>query len=265
MQAKPSFNIAIVGTGQVATHLALVLAQVGHRIVQIFARDLLKAEQLAMQVNAQAIVNVQDFSTDIDICIIAVSDSAIESIIKQVGQYVPNALVVHTSGSTDINILAKYRANVGVFYPLQTFSLERVIDWLNVPLLLETDTLDNMSKLEHLAQSLSKRIYKYSSQQRQVLHLSAVMACNFSNLCYDLAYQVMAKQEVDYQLLAPLMMETTEKAIHFQPNQVQTGPAKRQDFNILAQHQQLLSDLGFQQWQSFYQQMSDLIMQQHKK
>lgn len=263
-----SYQVSIIGTGQVAHHLAWRLHQVGINIAYIYGRQLDKAQLLAEQVQACAIDDLSQLKyidTVEHLIIIAVSDSAIESIMQQLAPHLAYALVVHTSGSTHIDVLKQHYARVGVLYPLQTFSLGREIDWQTTPLLLETTNDNDKTLLHDMAQKMSAVVYDYDSQQRFALHLSAVIACNFSNLCYDLAKQVLDSQAVDYQLLLPLILETAQKASQFEPQQVQTGPAKRGDTAILQRHQMMLKQLQRDDIAQLYAMMSEMIMQRHNK
>lgn len=263
-----SYKVSIIGAGQVAHHFAQRLIQVGIKIAYIYGRQLSKAKTLATQVQAQAIDDLsqllcKDLSTSQHIIIIAVSDSVIETIIKQLAPHLSHELVVHTSGSTHINVLKQYYARVGIFYPLQTFSFGREIDWQTTPLLLETTNDDDKTLLHDIAQKISPVIYDYDSEQRFALHLAAVIACNFSNLCYDLAKQVLDSQSVDYKLLLPLILETANKASQFEPRQVQTGLAKRGDVAILQRHQAMLQQLQRDDIAQLYCMMSEMIMQRY--
>ncbi|AXQ22098.1 DUF2520 domain-containing protein [Acinetobacter wuhouensis] len=232
-------RISFIGSGRVATHLAKVLSK-QHQIVQIYSRNIAHAEKLAQLVNAEAIVNDQKLVADIDLLIIAVSDQAISQVIQAVGRYLENVLIVHTSGSTNLDVLTQYYAKSGVFYPLQTFSAEREIAWGNTPLFVEAAFADDQDILTQLANSLSNRVYQYSSEQRLSLHLAAVFACNFSNYCYDMAKQVVDSKQVDFSLLYPLILETANKATQNDPRAMQTGPAIRGDLNILNMHEKML-------------------------
>ena len=232
-------RISFMGAGRVAHHLAHVLSQ-HHQIVQIYSRTLATAQTLATQVKATATMNIEELSPEIDLVIIAVSDQAIASVIANVHQQLPNVLIVHTSGSTDIEILAQIHARAGVFYPLQTFSLERQINWSDTPIFVEAKSEDDLVLLAELANQLSTRVYSYTSAQRLSLHLAAVFACNFSNYCYDMAKQIVDAQHADFSLLYPLILETANKALHNDPKQMQTGPAMRGDQNILKMHEQML-------------------------
>ena len=184
---------------------------------------------------------------------------------EQLPEQLANVLLVHTSGSTDLNVLQKFHERCGVLYPLQTFSFEKSVDWSQVPLLIETHQSQDLYSLQDLAQQLSQRVYVYSSAQRLSLHLAAVFACNFSNYCYDMAKQVVDGASVDFSLLYPLILETADKATQFNPKDVQTGPALRQDQQILQMHQELLQKQQHGDLVEIYQKMSNAIQHRHHK
>ncbi|MEG0483535.1 MAG: F420-dependent NADP oxidoreductase [Acinetobacter sp.] len=248
-------RISFIGSGRVAHHLAKQLSK-QHQIVQIYSRRFEHAQHLAEQCDAQAIQNYAQFDNHIDLLIIAVSDQAIADVIGNVASYLENVLVVHTSGSTHLNVLSQQHDRSGVFYPLQTFSLEREIDWLNTPLFVEATKTEDLDILTTLANSLSNRVYSYNSAQRLSLHLAAVFACNFSNYCYDMAKQVVDAEQVDFSLLYPLILETAKKVTHNDPKIMQTGPAIRGDHNILNMHMNMLKDARREDLKELYQSLS---------
>ena len=256
-------RISFIGAGRVAHHLAHVLSQ-HHQIVQIYSRTLATAQTLAAQVKATATINIEQLNPEIDLVIIAVSDQAIASVIASVHQQLPNVLIVHTSGSTDIAVLAHIHARAGVFYPLQTFSWDRDIPWLDTPIFVEAMSVEDLALLTQLANQLSTRVYSYTSAQRLSLHLAAVFACNFTNYCYDMAKQIVDAQHVDFSLLYPLILETANKALHNDPKQMQTGPAMRGDQNIIKMHQQMLQKAQREDLKNIYHLMSQQILQSHE-
>lgn len=256
-------RISFMGAGRVAHHLAHVLSQ-HHQIVQIYSRTLATAQTLATQVNATATMNIAELNPEIDLVIIAVSDQAIASVISNVHQQLPKVLIVHTSGSTDIEVLAQIHARAGVFYPLQTFSLDRDIPWLDTPIFVEAKSEDDLVLLAELANQLSTRVYSYTSAQRLSLHLAAVFACNFTNYCYDMAKQIVDSQHVDFSLLYPLILETANKVLNNDPKQMQTGPAMRGDQNILKMHEQMLQKAQREDLKNIYHLMSQQILQSHE-
>ena len=256
-------RISFIGAGRVAHHLVHALKQ-RHQIIQIYSQGFVHAQKLATEVKAEAVHTFAELSAEIDVLIIAVSDSAISDVIQHVHTYLPNTLIVHTSGSTDIEKLTKVHARAGVFYPLQTFSLEREIDWYSTPLFIEATHLEDLNTLLQLANELSQRVYQYNSAQRLSLHLAAVFACNFSNYCYDMAKQIVDAKQVDFSLLYPLIIETAQKALQAEPRNMQTGPAMRGDQNIIAMHAQMLKQDQRPDLQAVYHLLSEQILKRHQ-
>jgi predicted short-subunit dehydrogenase-like oxidoreductase (DUF2520 family) len=253
-------NIILIGSGNVATHLGVAL-QPFFKIKQVYSQNLQHAEQLAVLVGAEAINDVAQLG-QADVYILAVSDRAIQAMAEQIGAYVKNALVLHTSGSVDINVLTNASTHTGVLYPLQTFSKTKQVDFAQVPLLLEVAKDSDREKLQEIAIKLSHKIYYYSSAQRRSLHLAAVIACNFSNYLYTVANDYLDEQQVDFNLLKPLMLETAEKAQHHAPDSVQTGPAVRGDQVVLNTHIAMLESQP--ELQQVYALLSQGIMRRHQ-
>lgn len=255
-------KISLIGSGRVAFHLAQALLGQGHNIVQVYARDFNKTQKFAEKIQAKACQSLQQFQST-ELIILAVSDSAIAELVKQVHELFPETLMVHTSGSTNIEVISHVHEKAGVFYPLQTFSFERDVDWSATPLFVEALAEVDQKLLSDLANSLSKLVYQYTSKQRLTLHLAAVFACNFSNYCFDMAKQIVDAEQVDFSLLYPLIVETAKKATENDPMQMQTGPAMRGDQNILAMHQNLLAQAERDDLKDVYQLLSDGILQRH--
>lgn len=255
-------KISFIGAGRVASHLAQALS-VQHQIVQVMSPTLAHAQHLAHAVNAQAIDDLSQLDANTDVLFIAVSDQAIAAVVAALPTSMQDLLILHTSGSTSIQVFSPSLKRTGVFYPLQSFSFERQVDWSNTPLLLEAKHAQDLELLKTLAESLSQRVYCYDSSQRLSLHLAAVFACNFSNYCYDAAAQLLDGVQVDFQLLYPLILETATKATQYPPHQMQTGPAVRNDHNILNMHQQLLAQAQRPDLADLYQLMSHAIIERH--
>jgi len=233
-------RITIIGSGNVATHLAAALKNAGHLIVQVYSRNIQNAALLAYHVKAEAIDSLDELNTSIDIFIIAVNDDVIGRVAGRLAKY--QKLMVHTSGATDLFTLLAFADNVGVFYPLQTFSKVKEVDFAKVPLCIEGANEQITAELTELAQTISQNVYTINSEKRKTLHLAAVFACNFPNYLYELARQLLAKQGMEFDMLRPLIIETAEKVQSRLPMEVQTGPAIRNDETTMDFHLQLLSD-----------------------
>ncbi len=240
MLFKLDMRITLIGYGNVATHLAAACKNAGHSIVQVYSPNMQHAALLAYHVKAKPISDLQQIDPATDLLIIAVKDDAIISVAQQLARF--NKLTVHTSGATDLAALAALIPEAGVLYPLQTFSKERGVDFLSIPVCVEGSDEIITRELEHLAQTISNKVYRVNSGQRKILHLAAVFACNFTNYLYDVALYLLAENNMDFELLRPLILETAEKVQHNLPADVQTGPAIRQDELTMANHLQMLKD-----------------------
>lgn len=255
-----NIRVNIIGAGRVATQLAQALA--AHvKIQQVYSRNLQQAQLLASQVAAQALDDLQQMLHS-DLVFIAVSDSAIVELATHLAHAQCGSLVVHTSGSTSLQQLSSLGLNAGVFYPLQTFTLEQRVEWATTPLFIEAERAASLDLLEQIARCLSDNVFHYHSEQRLALHLAAVFACNFTNYCYDIAEQLLEHHKVDKHLLLPLISATANKFAYFTAFENQTGPALRQDNTILDLHLAMLQQNP--EWQHLYQQLSLAIQSRHQ-
>lgn len=236
------FKIAILGTGNVAWHLAPALEEAGHTLTEVYGRDLEKAASITARLYTAEPKDDLDFSeSEAEIFILAVNDQAISTLADEV--ILPEgSILVHTSGSVPLDVLGYSSASyTGIFYPLQTFSKDRALDFVDVPFLLESDDQTTLQKLKKLAKSLSPQTYVVKSKDRKALHVAAVFASNFTNHMLRLSEEIMARQGLDYEMLKPLIIETISKSLEIGAKRAQTGPAIRSDFNTLDTHYQFLN------------------------
>lgn len=252
-------NIAIIGAGNVATHIAKAIHNTGHNIVQVYSRTVTSALQLARAIGCAYVTKPERITTEVDLYIISVSDSALKETIETIN--FGSKLVVHTAGSIPMSVFENQAKNFGVFYPLQTFSKFRDLDIRTVPFCLEASSAENLAILEKMASSLSNDVRIVDSEKRQQLHLSAVFACNFTNHMYTMAEELLSKSDIDFDILHPLILETALKAQNSSPKLVQTGPAARNDMNIIEKHIKMLPT---QELKKTYTSMSESIIDLHK-
>ena len=249
-------RITLIGSGNVATHLGAALKNAGHQIIQVWSRDLQNAALLAYHLKAEPVDDLSEIYPETDLIIISVKDDAVETVASFI--HLKNVLVVHTCGSVSLQILEKYFDTCGVFYPLQTFSKMRELDFRSVPLGIESTDKNSMALLLGLGQTISNNVTYIDSAQRKTLHLAAVFACNFSNFLYAIAADLLSKQQMDFSLIKPLILETASKVQSFLPAKVQTGPAKRHDMQTVAAHLELLQQQP--EWQQLYTLLSQGII-----
>lgn len=219
-------KIVVLGAGNVATHLAWAFKENGHDIVQIYSRTQLSAEALALQLDTD-FCSSPTLLKEADMYIYALSDNALESVIQQVS--ISSGIHVHTAGSVHINIFEKKFGNYGVFYPLQTFSKEKEVDFSEIPIFVEGNNEAVTDTLFGLAKNLTQKPFIADSDKRIRLHIAAVFACNFTNYFYTLASDILENQSISFEILQPLILETASKIQSIRPHDAQTGPARRND------------------------------------
>jgi len=253
-------KIAMLGSGNVATFLSKSLIQAGHPVTQVWSRNPNNAIALALEIGSDSITNISSILADTDIVIIAVNDDGIENVASQIPKN-PNQLILHTSGTTSLQVLENYTSNCGVLYPLQTFSKQDNVDFSVVPLCLEGSNPGVLTQIKTLAGQLSNNINEVNSQQRALLHISAVFACNFTNHLYHIAQKILEDAGLNFDLLHPLIQQTNDKVMLNKPSEVQTGPAKRNDEQTMIKHLAILQ--AQPDWQDLYQKLSQNIVKIH--
>lgn len=236
-------EISFIGSGNLAWHLAPALDNVGYTVKEVFSQNPKHAAALVGRLYQADVKATLDFSTSSsDIFIIAVTDDAIQDIVREI--ILPeDAILIHTSGSQPLSVLG-YAAtpNLGVFYPLQTFSKAKKIDFKDVPVFVESDSDEVTQVLIKMGKLISGKVKKITSHDRKALHVAAVFASNFSNHILTIAKEIADKNGLDFELLKPLIAETLNKSLAIDPRHAQTGPAKRGDLQILDNHIEFLQD-----------------------
>jgi predicted short-subunit dehydrogenase-like oxidoreductase (DUF2520 family) len=247
-------KIVIIGTGNTATVLGRKLKAAGHDIIQVFGRDSMAASELAYELDTESTNYWNIVNKDADIYILAVSDIAIEEVMKEL--HLPNKTIVHTAASVSKNILEKAASHFGVFYPLQ--SLKKEVDHLpEIPIIIDASDETTLHELDVLAHSISDKVIEANDEQRLKLHLAAVFCNNFVNHLYVLTEAYCKKEGIDFHLLLPLIKETAERLDDISPSQSQTGPAVRNDRSTIEKHLALLAN--HPQLQSIYSILTESI------
>jgi len=227
-------RVSIIGTGNVATHLAIALHRGGIGIHQVFGRNTDNLKSLASKVSAKPIFSLLEIDTvNVDAILIAVKDDVIEDVANQLAT--SNAIFAHTSGTVGIDALKNHQ-NRGVFYPLQTFSKSKEMDLSDIPFCIEGSDKSTKLSLLNLATVLSNDVRFVDSKTRKSLHIAAVFASNFSNHMLAISEKLLKKTGQDLSILKPLVTETLSKAFSSNPVQAQTGPANRNDLEVMRNH-----------------------------
>lgn len=229
-------KIVIIGSGNVAYHLAKALVEKSLSVVQIFGRNETALQDISQELNIP--YATQELASA-DLYLVSVKDDAIAEVSAMIKN--ENVLVAHTSGSTSKDVLVgNYRK--ASFYPLQTFSKAKKLNYAEIPFFIDADTEEDKMVLQQLAQKISKNTMLVDDEKRKHIHLTAVFSCNFVNHLFARAKEIADSQNIPFEYFLPLIDETVDKIHHLNPKDAQTGPAVRNDQKILNLHEQLIEN-----------------------
>lgn len=242
IKLKPSMKVDIIGRGNVAHHLSMAInhyedfdcRMVNPRSLEGLRRD---TDIFLLAVSDDAIAEV---SGRLCAMLGPVPESEVDSN-QNILQDIP--VIAHTSGSTPLSVLApaqKLGYYIGVFYPLQTFSRDIEMDYVDIPVFIEGDSDYSGKRLAWLACPFGETIMM-DSEKRKSLHLASVVACNFTNHLWALADEYLGKEGIDFKLMLPLIRESINKLERVDhPREGQTGPAARRDMQTISRHLEML-------------------------
>ena len=249
-------SVVVLGTGNVAENLIHALYNSKQvRLLQVVGRNTHTLEKYGDK--AKLSTNFENID-DADIYIIAVSDNAIGIVAEKLSGR--QGLVVHTSGATSMHSISS--AKQGVFYPLQTFTKGRILDFANIPICIEASDNKGLDLLHNLGASISRNVHEIDSEQREKLHLAAVFANNFSNHLFHISEKVCVTEGLSFELLKPLILETVQKLENLSPYKAQTGPARRKDTQSMEKHLELLTK---KEYKKLYKLLSKAIVNTYEK
>ena len=249
-------SVVILGTGNLAQHLCQTFSKTNSiQLIQVYGRN---QSNLTWFSSYTKICSEPKEIAAADVYLIAVSDNAIE----EVSHHLPdsNGIVAHTSGATPMNVLSMQ--NRAVFYPLQTFTKGKTVDFGSVPICLEAKNVESLEVLHNMAQAISSKVCHINTEQRRQLHLAAVFTNNFTNYLYGIGEAICKRNQISFDLLKPLIQETSNKIISLSPGEAQTGPARRGDEKSMNQHLSLISDCNEQE---IYRLLSESIKTKYEK
>lgn len=248
-------SVVILGSGNVAQHLIRAFLQSTHiNLVQAYSRNRSALESL---LPSDKITDEINKITDADVYIVSVSDDAIAQVCESLE--FSDRLIAHTSGTKPMDVIPS-RFRRGVFYPLQTFSKTRKIDYATIPFCLESENPADFEILSNAALAISPNIYKMDSNQRKALHVAAVFVSNFSNHLYAIGNKICRENDIPFDVLKPLIRETAEKVMTLTPAEAQTGPAIRHDNGTIESHLAFLNG----EYRELYEKLTHSIQNEQK-
>lgn len=237
-------KIAFIGAGRLATNLVPALKKAGCEVVEVWSKTRTSAEVLAARVGCNASWgSIENATQEADLYVLSVKDSVLMEVITELHKGRPQALFAHTAGSMSLSLFSEAGHQRGaVFYPMQTFSKERAVNFSRVHFFIEATLSKDCELLQYLALRLTSpsNIHETTSSERRHLHLAAVFACNFANHCFALSDKVLRETNLPFEALLPLIEETVQKLHDLPPAKAQTGPAIRHDENVIGLQRAML-------------------------
>jgi len=235
-------KIVLVGAGNLATSLGHALFAAGHDVVQVYSRTMASAEPLAAVVGGSPVTDFAKLNSDADVYIVVVKDSIIADIVPSLCAGREGKMFIHTAGSIPSDVFKGMALHYGVLYPMQSFSKSKVLEFNDIPCFIEGNDEFALDTAAKLADSISEKVYLLKSEARKRLHLAAVFACNFVNHCYAVSAELLAKSDIPFDVMLPLIDETAAKVHQLSPREAQTGPAVRYDQNVIRMQSEMLKD-----------------------
>jgi len=253
-------NISFAGAGRVAEALCKELFHAGLSIDKVVSTTEVTGKQLAATCKAE-LSDTLSFPVTTKIILVSVPDHSLQAVLNEI-QCSDETLVAHTAGSFGLDIFPDKIKRKGIFYPLQTFSKNRKVSFTDLPFLIEASDDESSLILQSLAESVKGKVYFVDTDQRRMLHLSAIFVNNFTNYMLTVGKEVALKAGFSFEILVPLLKETISKALDTGPENSQTGPAVRNDQNTIEKHLELLSFSP--ELQKIYNEMTQSIMEYYK-
>ena len=247
-------KVTLIGAGNLATQLGKSLKKAGVIISQVYSRTEDSARTLGELLEAEWLTDIKALRDEADIYIFSVKDSVLCELISEVCKSRGDKLFLHTAGSMPMSCFEGKALHYGVFYPMQTFSKTKDVDFERIPVFIEGNSIETEDVIRSLANKLTQRVIRLSSADRKYLHLAAVWACNFTNYCYTVASDILGEHGIPFDVMFPLINETTEKIQKISPKEAQTGPAVREDRNVMSKQLELMN--GKEDLQELYKMLS---------
>jgi predicted short-subunit dehydrogenase-like oxidoreductase (DUF2520 family) len=255
------YCISFAGAGRVAGNLCREFHNSGFRILQIVSENKGNGESLSAGVSASWSSDLS-FKAGNKVIIVAVPDHKLYDVLAMI-KAPDDCIIAHTAGSYGLEVFPESVKHPAVFYPLQTFSKERKVTLKDVPVFIEAGKDDTISKLKDLAGAVGALPEISTIEQRRMLHIAAVFACNFTNFMFTSGKTITGRAGLSFDILVPLIRETVAKALDNGPEKSQTGPAARRDINTIEKHIDLLSFSP--ELQNLYKEVTKSITEYYKK
>lgn len=236
-------KIVIVGAGNIATFFSQKFHQAGFEIVQIISAELIHAQQLAGFFHCSFTNDIQQINKNADVYLFAVKDDILLELATQIS--LPNKLVIHTAGSIHLNELSGMSMRQACIWCVYSINKNNLPGANDIPLVVNAHFEEDLKIVGTLAKAISHNIYFLNDTQKSSLHLAAVFANNFTNHLFSISKNIVEAEDIPFEILHPIILDTSTKLLKSAPEKNQTGPAIRRDEKTMEKHLTLLQDETF--------------------
>jgi predicted short-subunit dehydrogenase-like oxidoreductase (DUF2520 family) len=262
MSEKQKKKVVIIGCGAVAWHLAYKFKRDDLFIYNHKSNP--ELTRFKTEFNAHTFNNFKNIIPDANHYFVCVKDEHISEVLNKISYLPPSSSIGISSGNFNLKDYKGKLKNFGIIYPLQTFSKDDEIKWKDITIVADALNKTTLSNTILTAQLLSEDVITLNYEQRLNLHIAAVFANNFSNSLYVEAEHILKSIDPKFSitLLYPLLKQSIKKLKYISPLEAQTGPAKRNDKEVMEKHEAALKNNT--QLKEVYKIMSNLIVSQQK-
>lgn len=253
-------NIVVIGAGNLAHYFCTALT--GNQqfsIIQVYARNPVQAQYFEKKFRLSVTRSPENIIQDADIYLFAVNDGAIEELATLIQR--PKALNIHCAGSQATELTAASGKNNAVIWPIYSITKSTHPAKENIPLIVDGNNAAAVKTALELASEISENVRVLNFEQRRYLHLNAVLVNNFTNHLMAIAEQVSKEQQIDFDILMPIIEQTAQRVKKQSPGENQTGPAKRKDRTTMQAQLELLAQ--HPEWQEVYRSLSASIIEMY--
>lgn len=248
-------RIVFLGSGNIAHFFAPVLRRKGHDIVQVYSRTREHAAALATLTGSAVTDDLAAIDPDADVYVLAIKDDALATVAAQLS--FAGKTVIHCAGAISLDVLQQVSENRAVIWALYSVRKHNLPQSGDVPLIVEGSNAQALDIASAIAADISSRVLKTDYEHRQMLHLNAVFANNFTNHLLTITQKICEQHQLPFDILQPIIRQTLEQTEKILPSESQTGPAIRHDETTIAKHLELLAP--YPDWQEVYARISRSI------
>lgn len=233
----------LIGMGRVGSHLLQIFHEKGIPVRQVLARKTEQRIKITDAFRIPLIEKWEDLKLHDGCYLLAVPDDQIETAANRLTTVLKERVfIAHTSGTTPTSVLKMHSETCGIFYPLQSFSLEAPVSWQGLPIFIDANDHGDLEFLRSTGETIGANVIHIEEHQRPYLHLSAVIAHNFSNALFSWSEEILHSNGLSFSYLHPLILDGLKKSMDIGPKAAQTGPAQRGDRHTIEKHIELLAD-----------------------